>query len=715
MSFMTPYPSSPPPPPGAPSGSGDDSWLLDGEEEALALGPLLPDDYREAPKPRKAETMAIADDLVADHQLRLAQSWEIGEVYDGLRPGYFEEDEEDIADGVIEPMPIATLEQMYHFRCGLLAMHEPYARLLTRDANDDDEAMAVEALVAYDFACEERQYAAEHNAILRFAEPAHLQRYGMLVGLDEIDPQDEDCGLSMSLIDPMTVFPVWSGKAGVTEVYRVYDDTSENIIGNYGGDPGTAEYERIERAVSKLTGKDGSGRMKRGETHTVTQVHNRDWVSVIVDESKELFTRRHEYPGSLPYTIVVGAFGGPTGTTSHYSREPSEVSTDWGQVWVSDASVDIARRLRPFDYGVRLKTHRVAEAVAGRQLTMFKWALDPPKIQQFDPSQKHLKADNPKLRPSETIDVPLPNTLAVITPVVDPLAMAGVNMALQANAQSGVLAQLQSGAIPPQTSGSALNAMLELGGASETVLVRLIQLFKRLRAEKRLEYRMLYGDMLGKPFQRGSIRVPGRSSQYGSTPMYAVTPAMIRRTGTQLDIELHHWRPDVATAQYLSTLRTPSPVTNLPLISDETARRTLKITADPDREGERIKREQLKTLPAILHQETIMQLEAERQQAQEEGDTESEEAAMIAIAELEFIHDRDVMSGNAAGGPAVGAGGQMGGGQAPVPPPPAPAGPALPGNSLPEMGIDVGTQGGRPMGAGGPAQAVTPLTPGAVS
>lgn len=701
MSFaMTPAP---------PPFLGDDF-----EEEALALGPELPEDYREAPKPKKAETLSIADDLLADHQLRLCQSWEIGEVYDGLRPGYFAEDEEDIADGVVETLPIGTLQQMYDFRNGLLAMHEPYARLLGRDANDDDEAMAVEELVGYDFFCEERQYATEHGALLRFAEPAHLQRYGMLVGLDEIDPTDESCGLSMSLIDPMTVFPVWSGKAGVTEVYRVYDDTSENIIGAFGGEPGTAEYERIERAVRKLTGKDGSGAMQRGELHSVTQVHNRDWVSVIIDDSKELFTRRHPYPGSLPYTIVVGSFGGPSGTNARFSREPATVTTDWGEVAINDASVGISRRLRPYDYGVRLKTHRIAEAVAGRQLTMFKWALDPPKIQQFDPSQKHLKVDNPRLRPGETIDVPLPNTVSVVTPVVDPLAMAGVNMALQANAQSGVLAQLQGGAIPPQTSGSALNAMLELGGASDTVLVRLIQLFKRLRAEKRLRYRLEYGDLLGKPFQRGAIRFAGRP-RHGTTPLYAVTPAMLRRTGCDLDLELYHARIDVGAAQYVSTLRTPSPVTNLPLISDATARRTLKVVPDPDREGQRIKREQLETLPPILHQQTILQLEQERDQAQEEGDTESAEAAMIAIMELEFIHDRDVMSGNAAPGPGgtPGMGGPpaLGAGQAPVPPPPAPPGPALPGNSLPEMGIAVGDQGGRPTGSG-PAPAVTPITPG---
>ncbi len=683
----------------------DMSWLLDGKEEKDHLGPELPDDYRELPKPRKADTLGIADDLVSDHGLRLGRTWEMGEVYDGDRPGYFSDDQDDIEDDIVETMPLQTLKQMYKFRCGLIAMHEPYARLLARDSIDGAEAMAVESLVSFDFQCEERQYAREQGASLRYQEAAHLQQYGMLVGLDELDPDDPDCGLAMSLIDPTTVFPVWGGRAGVTEVYRVYDDTSENIVGTFGGRPGTREYARVENAVRKLTGKDGSGRSRRGELHSVTQLHNRDWVHVIIDSEKELLTRKHEYPGKLPYTIVAGNFGGPAGTSGRTSRDPTTLQSDWGEVRVSDSAVDIARKIQPYDWQ-NVRTHRIAEAVAGRQLTMFKWALDPHKIWEYDPITKSAIPDDVRLLPGETTRVPIPGKLSIVTPVIDPLAMGGVNMALQANAQSGVLAQLQSGAVPPQTSGSALNAMLELGGANDTILIDLIQLFKRLRAEWRLELRRDYGGMLGRPRDRGVIRVPADPKH--ATPFSIVKPETIERTGTQLEITLHHWRPDVATAQYLSTLRNPSGATGMPLISDETARRTLRITADPDREGERIQFEQLAAMPPILQQNTLALLEQQLDQALAEGDDESAERAMIAIAELQFMHDQAVMSGQAAGPP------QPPGGPQQHPPPP-PQTPVLPGTSLPEQGIPVGNQGGRPDGAvqtpDAAGQALTPLTP----
>jgi collagen type III alpha len=89
---------------------------------------------------------------------------------------------------------------------------------------------------------------------------------------------------------------------------------------------------------------------------------------------------------------------------------------------------------------------------------------------------------------------------------------------------------------------------------------------------------------------------------------------------------------------------------------------------------------------------------------------------MIAIAELEFLHELAIMSGQAAPpGPqdALSGGGGGGGFGAPIPAPAAPAGggaaPAMPGNSLPEMGIGVGTQGGRPPGGGAAPQAMAAI------
>lgn len=683
--FALPLPAAAPP--ALPPPEPDLSWLdeEEPEEEYLALGPE-DDDYVPADRPDVAEARATAEDLLGLHGLRIGQAREMAEAYDGDRPGFFAEDADDIADGIIETMPINTLRQMYDFRCGFLAMHEPIARLVGRDAIDRDEAMAVEELIHYDFRCEERQFARATGADLRRAEAAHLQRYGMLVGLDTLDPRDEYCGLAMTLVDPATVFPVWGGTE-LLEVYRVYEDDAANIAGHYGGKPGSPEYERIRGLLTRATPTaESAGTSSRLPRHTVTEVWNRDHFAAILGEGEEeLAYRKHGYR-RVPFTIVNGNFDLAAGTSSGTNAEVEEVPTDRGMILVNDASVDIARRNRPYDWK-QLKAHRIAEAVAGRQLSTVKWAIDPHKVLEKDPLSAHKQAPIGRLLPGETTEVMLPNKLNLITPVIDPLAMSGVNMALAANAQSGILGQLASGTIPPQTSGSALNSMIEMGGAADAILVRLIELFKRMRAEFRLELRRDWGGMLGRTGDRGVIAVPSR---YGQTPMHRVTPAMIRRTGCQVEVELYTWRPDVAVAQYVATLRTPSPVTGLPLISDETARRKLKATPDPDREAERIEDEQLLAMPAIARQRTIRRLKRERDQALAEGDDDSVDDAESAVLQLEYLQEQEILSGQAAAPP--GAGMDAGG----MAPPAMDMGPALPGTSLPAQGIGVGTEGGRP-------------------
>ena len=683
--------------------SPDLSWLEEDDDD-LALGPPDDEDYVEAPKPNKAEALAMADELVGLHGIRVGQAREMADAYDGDDPGYFEEDEDLIEDGIIERMPLSTLKQMYKFRSGYIAMHEPYARLVNRESIDRDEAMAVEELVQFDFTCEERQFATEEGGDLRLTEAEHLQRCGMLVGLDTLNPQDSYSGLSMKLINPLTVFPVFGGAGGLKEVYRVYQDTAPNIVGNYGGRPGGPEYERMEKTLERLppANDDRSGRIDDFmELRTVTEVWNRDHLAIYIDEKEELLSRKHGYR-ELPFTIVCGFFGSPAAMEVGSGREAETLRTNRGEVLVNDASVDIARRMRPFDWD-KLATHRIAEAVAGRDLTMLKWALNPHKVYEFDPvmgakNKPHFTA----LLPGETTEIPLPGKLNLITPIVDPLARAGVNLALAANASSGILGQIASGAVPPQTSGSALNGMVEMGAAADAALVRLIQIFWRLRAEKRLYLRMMFGGLLGRPKERGFISVPN-SRGSGAEPMYRVTPDMIRRVGVSLEVEAHFFRVDVGTAQYLSTLRAPSQVTGLPLISDETAMRKLKAVPDPDRERERIEDEQILAMPAVARVRTLRRLKRERDQALAEEDFDSVDDNQSTILQLEFLQEADIMSGNAAP-PAMGAEGGAAPAQMAAPDQPRPQ---LPGTSLPEQGIDVGTEGGRPVGATPPA--MTPV------
>jgi hypothetical protein len=683
-------------------GMGDLSYLFP-EEQDLALG-AAPDDYIVAPKPKKEDVLAAASDLQSDHSVRLAQSKEYSHFLDCVSPGTFKEDEQLIKDDIVEVMPLLGEREAYEFRCGWIAMHDLVPRLLNRDALDRDEALAVEDLVSFDFQCEERQHARQYRGDLRTAEPAHLQRFGLLAGLDVLDPTDEVCGLDMQLLDPLTIFWVSGGPHGMLEVYRVYEDTNESIIGTYGGPPGYKEYERIRRKVESTANKTRRGKrsvMARNQRRTVTEMYNADWFQVILDEEVELVTRKHSYR-RVPITIWIGGFDQPPGISigaqKEYMGRPTQVSTNWGDVTVSSASVDLARQLRPYNWR-QVWAHRIAEAVSGRRLSIYKWAIDPHKVLEYDPSQEWRMAEEVDLLPGETTRLPLPNKLNLVSPIIDPNIAAGLAADLQSNVGAGFLTQMRTGMIPPQTSGSALGKMAAMGGASESSLVRGIQMFKQMRAEARLELRKNFGDAIGKPL--GIFKYPN-SDKWSASPLHAITPKMLTTTGTQVDVELYYWQPDVALAQYLATLRTPSPTTGKPLISDDTARRKLRATADIEREADRIDDEALMALPPVTQQRHMSRLERELDDAMTNGDDDTAADLMIAIAELQFMHDQAVATGAAAppNGTPPGGGGMMPPPQA-MPPPggggggAAPA-PALPGTSLPESGIAPGGAGGRP-------------------
>jgi hypothetical protein len=683
------------------------------KEDPLALG-FGDDDYEEAPKFTVAETRATVDELKADHSVRIAQSKEYCHFMDAGTPGSFAEDEGLIEDGIMETFPLLGAREDYEFRLGFLAMHDPYPRLLNRDARDRDEAMAVEDLVIHDFACAERQYERHHLADMRIAKAAHLQRYGMLCGLNVLDPEDQTCGLAMDLLDPLTVFPVWGGPSGVVEVYRLFEATNEEIIGAYGGKPGTKEYARIRALVEKSATKTRIGRKNhrhRNQRRTVVEAWNPDHQQVILDEEVELLHRTHGYR-EVPIVIQVGAFDQPMGTSIgtqwENMREPT-VKTNWGDVSVSDASMDLARQLRPYAWR-HLWAHRIAEAVAGRRLSMFKWTVDPATVEEYDPSQLFRRGEDASFLPGTRNRMPIPNKLTIVTPVVDPNTMAGLAADLQSNVGAGFLTQMRLGAIPPQTSGSAMAKMAAMGGAGDYGLIKTLTAFDRRCAEARLELRLHFGDSIGTGGELGIFATPARAG--ADTPLHFVTPEMLKRTGTQIDIELFRWEPDVALAQYVTSLRTPSPTTGKPLISDQTAHRLLKFVADTEREADRIDDEALSAVPPIQQQRHKRRLERDLNLAMDDGDDSTAADIMTAIQELEFLHERAMMEGTASPAPSGGQGTQAN----MVPSQPPQSTPNLPGTSLTEQGIGVGQEGGAPgapgqMGGGMPPEALTPLTP----
>jgi hypothetical protein len=682
--------------PGAPS---DLMGLLaeDLEPPDVQIGPRLPEDYTPAKRPNKKYTTEQADEIKGMHAMRLREAQEMAEWLNHTRVGYFEDDEDDIIDGLIETMPITTLAADHHYAVGAIAGMEPYVTLLNRDTTETEEALAIEDAVYYLLQCQSRQYQREYGQLIAYQRPNHLMRFGALVSLATVNPDNEECGIDMSLINPLTVFPVWEGKAGLTEVFRVYEDTIPNIAGNYGGRYGK-ERDRIERILKKIGG-DGADRLAK---YSVVELWNRDWVQVVVDD-REVLTRRHGY-ARVPYTISLGGFDQPPGVSVGMTQEPFEMNTLWGSVQVTDDTMDIARQWRPFAYR-KIKPHAIKEAVYGRMLTNFKDARNPAKIYEFDVMTQHLNTGEISFRPGHLNEIPLGNKLSAMPTAPGAEVVAPLMMGVDVNSEQGPWSQLRAGMIPPQTSDSALGTMLELGGADRAILASTIQSHITREMEWCLEILRDWGPSIKTGPERGVLYVQ-TADGYGNTPLKVVTPEMIERAGTYIDITLFHFRPNPAMAQFINAMRAPGGASGKPLVSDETARRHVKMVPDPDREGYRIEREQLNAAPPIAIQRQLKLIDEEIAREIELGDDDNADALMVSGIELDFMHMQQVLAGQAA----------------PPPPPPVPPGaaagantdvtpqplpstpPDMQGMSNPQMGKGVGMQGGRPQGAGQPKE-----------
>lgn len=683
---------------GAPMGGAGMDPLYD-LEPVEVIGPDLPPEYREAPKPRITWTVPDAQAEQAAHGLRLAQAREYAQWLSGEKSGLFADDMQAVRDGKVEPFHITTLRADHEYIVGTVASMDLYLTLAGRDLTESAEALAVEDAALYFRLCEIRQHAIRWGASLKWAEPNHLQRYGMLVGLDTLDPDNPECGLRMSLIDPLTVFPVWGGDGGIDTVYRVYQDTPQNILGTYGGKYGR-EYDRVRRIVRGVAGTDAGGRLKPDQLLTVTECWNRDWCQVVLEDEKELCNRRHGYAEN-PFTIVYGGFDQPPGVSAGVNQptDAYELNTLWGQITISDRATDIARSARPFQWR-KLRAHAQREATAARAFTLLRDFPNPTWIHEMDPMTKHLNTADIKAEPGHVIEVTLGNKLSTLVKAPGADLIAPVETLHQINAEQGPWSQINAGGIPPQTSDSAIGTMLELGGAAQSVIVQTLELFAQLRGEARLRRWRDWGKALGPDGQRGSIPIPQQPQYAGTYPPQQLTPEILKRTGCYLQASLFHWRANPGLAQYVMQLRTPGGASGAPLISDETARRTLRIVQDPDREAFRIEDEMVNAMPAIAVQRTLKRIDREIAAEIEAGDYENADALMVAGIELEFERQKQLMAGMAAPPtPPPGAGGETvppagdasaAGGAAP------PQAPDAQGLSMPQMGDAVGMNGGRP-------------------
>ncbi len=650
---------------------------------AEPIGPTPPLWYRKPKKPTLGDVLAEAQREKDDHEGRVLIAGEMMRRLNLETNGMFERDREGMESGEIERFFSTALRDEHDLVCSYIGSMDWHVEALFRNAIDKEEAAAKEDLAAYLFEVEARQFSRSGFAHLKVALADTIQKYGMLVGFDGLDPNNEEVGLQMRLVDPATVFPVHEGERGLRNVYRVYYATASQVIGDF--DDGTG---KVEKKVAKFS-KDEAGGYDPHFVGEVVEYWDRNWC-LVAFEGEQILLREHGYC-RVPFTITYGCFGQQGFTTL-----PDLVATD-GSLFGDrprgtargrgNRRDDLMRIAQPFLWR-RVKAHDIEEAVGARLLTALRRSLLPPMVvkqgvisaAEGDPEIDPNEGGITRLREDDDIQV-LPNLPA-------PEVMSPLVGFLQQNKQTGMAAGVMAGQNPAaQTSGYAVDSLMQAGFDRWAPLVLAVEQFLTERTEWRLSLIRDWGGILGLEGNRGTLFIPRRNPnpRTGKAPAFEVTPDLLKQTGIRVKIRLHKFNP-----MSLAPIGNGLAIANsLGVVDKRTMITTLGLTTDPDGMLQRIEDEALEQVPEVLQARTLRRYVQQAEEAAERGDTASAEQL---LAEVQFIAeqmqqlqmDKDMAKQQSAMEQA------------------AMAAPQPQGMSNPAMGEPVGQEGGRPPGSGGP-------------
>lgn len=644
----------------------------------VVVGPVLPAWYRKPPRPKIADVIADAQREQDDHEGRVLLAGEMLRRLNLETNGMFERDREGVESGEIEPFWSTDMRDEHDAACASISRMDWHVESLYRESMDKDEAASKEDLAHYLFECEARQHSRAGFASINWALVDVLQKYGMLVGFDGLDPQNDECGVRMRLVDPATVFPVHEGDRGLRCVYRKYYATASQVLGDFDDDGG------VERKLRKFA-QDGDGRYDPHFVGEVVEYWDRNWCLVAFEEEQVLL-REHGY-GRVPFTITYGCFG-----QQGFTTQPDLTATD---EWLfgdeargsargrGNRRDDLLRIAQPFLWR-RAKAHDIEEAVNSRLLTALRRSMLPPMVvkqgivsaEEGDPEIDPNEGGITRLREDDDIQV-LPNLPApeVMTPLMN---------AMTQNKQTGMASGVLMGQNPAaQTSGFALDILAQAGFEKWSPLVMSIEQFITERTEWRLALLRDWGAILGADGSRGSLYVPRRNPnpRTGDSLAHEVTPDLIRRTGVRVKVRLHKFNP-----QGLASIGNGLSIMNaMGAVDKRTIIEVSGITTDPDGLLRRIEDEALEAVPEVLQARTLRRYVKEAQRAMERGDVDTAEEL---LAEVQFVAEQmgQMQRDKAMEQQALDAefAAATGGGPQPQ------------GMSMPEMGVPTGQDGGRP-------------------
>lgn len=661
------------------------------------IGPQdLPGWYVKPAKPKLADVLAAAERERSDHEPRIEQGYEMLRRInrDQYLVGIFERDAKKVLSGEVERGPDPSLRVETARFCAFIAQMDWQAEALYRQSIDKEEAAAKEDAIVYLQECRQRQHAEEGGGDYKSDKAFLLATFGLTAEFVGIDPDNAECGLSMRLLDPATVFPIWEGGRGLAQVYRKYEATAGEVIGNYGHLMSKAAVSRI-KAAAKEAGERDYNPNYQGE---IVEYYDRNWFFVAWDE-KEVVCIEHGY-AEVPLIVTPGNFGGAgMMTTPHTWRYAN------GSYWHADRGEDLKRLYQPFLQG-RVPEHEIKEAVYGQILTAVRKMKNPAKNVRADILQ--MEEGKPELSNDEgavnmvSAETEIEDNEGPPNPTLLQTAMAFL---AQHDAMTIPSSLLAGNAPMSQGSGTALNLLGRQGLETWSPLVVILERSEERYWERCLKLWRDWGSILGMEGERGVLYVPRNrpvpNARTGQSTAHEVTPELLRRTGIRVAVKFQRFNPDQLPMLSQGVIMAMSGG----LIPKREAIKILGYTADPDAAIEQIRNDMLEEVPAIAMQRQIAAITDNIRAAGERGDDESLEQEFLdgffVVNQLEI--ERIKQEVQLAESRRLKLMASL-------------MGPGVQGLSMPDFGIQPGTQGGRPQGSmpGQPVPATTALPPAAM-
>lgn len=632
MSFPMPAPvPMMPPPPGnfgmpAPQPTPYDPTMRMAPPEVIlpVISTEPPDPwpgYKPPPKPKVSDVLEAAERERNLHKGRIDQGAEMQRRYDQdeALTGVFLRDRDAAATGEVEKFQDPAIRNEIDGFCSFIAQMDWTAEALYRLSIDREEAAAKEDGCFYIDENEQRQFADEGGApSVKWRKAFDLGVSGVVAEFINYDVDNAECGLTLRMVDPNTVLPIWEGKRGLSQVYLKYQCPASRFIGTFGNHP-----KFKEAAVRKSAGGKSYDPNFSGEVVELWDT----WRCMIIWEGDEVLSWEHKRK-EVPFVITPGNFGGPIGVNT------PAVSNGAGSWARTNAEQDYKRVYQPF-LQREVPLHMFKEAVMGKAATYFRKASNNPKNAFLDvlDFQEGITYDN---REGAVNTFQADSRIEDATNMPDPqISQAVFGAIMQAESTSRPSSLMAGNAPMSQGSGTALNILGEAGLDKWSPMVLALQGHETRKHEMCLRIWCYFGDVLGMDGNRGMIPVPRSrpNPRTGEAAAHEVTPDLLKSTGTRVNVTFSRFNPDQLPMRAQGVIMAKSGG----LMPDREGIKILGYTRDIDAALEEITRQKLAETPAVTIMHTVRMLIDEVKQAEARGDADS---VQDKLADLMFVIGR---------------------------------------------------------------------------